>query len=97
MSTLHILSHSPHASDRLDSCLRLLAEGDGLLLCGDAVYALAPGSRLQAQLQALAPAHLYALAEDLQARGLQATPAQALDYPGFVERCTAYDKVNGWL
>ena len=99
MSTLHVISHSPFGDNRLDSCLRLLGANDGLLLCGDAVYALQPGT---AQLQALelmpAGIALYALEEDLQARALSApTRAQAIDYPAFVELCGRYAKVNSWL
>ena len=40
MKTLHVLSSSPFSDNRLSSCLRLLGSGDGLLLCGDATYAL---------------------------------------------------------
>lgn len=99
MATLHILSHSPFADSRLASCLRLLGTGDALLLSGDAVYALQPDT---ANLQALqlmpASVALYALDEDLAARGLQAPErVRALDYPAFVELCTRYAKVNSWL
>jgi tRNA 2-thiouridine synthesizing protein B len=99
MATLHILSHSPFADSRLASCLRLLGADDALLLTGDAVYALQPGT---ANLQALQlmPDNimLYALEEDLAARGQQASGrAQAVDYPTFVELCTRYAKVNSWL
>ena len=99
MATLHILSHSPFADSRLASCLRLLGADDALLLTGDAVYALQPGT---ANLQALelmpTAIDLYALDEDLAARGLQAPErVQAVDYPGFVELCTRYAKVNSWL
>ena len=99
MATLHMLSHSPFADSRLGSCLRLLGAEDGLLLCGDAVYALQPGT---ANLQALqlmpASAALYALDEDLAARGLQPIErVQIVDYPGFVELCSRYAKVNSWL
>ncbi|HSX71420.1 MAG TPA: sulfurtransferase complex subunit TusB, partial [Pseudomonas sp.] len=73
MATLHLLSHSPFSDSRLASCLRLLGPDDGVLLSGDAVYALQPGT---AQLQALelmpASIALYALDEDLQARALNA-------------------------
>ncbi|WP_413770140.1 DsrH/TusB family sulfur metabolism protein, partial [Vibrio vulnificus] len=44
MSTLHVLSHSPFGDNRLTSCLRVLGDQDALLLCGDATYALQPGS-----------------------------------------------------
>ncbi len=99
MATLHILSHSPFADSRLASCLRLLSADDGLLLTGDATYALQPGT---ANLQALqlmpATIALHALDEDLAARGLQASErVQVLDYPAFVELCTRYDRVNSWL
>lgn len=99
MATLHLLSHSPFSDSRLSSCLRLLGPQDGLLLSGDAVYALQPGS---AQLQALElmpdGVALYALEEDLQARALAAPPrALAIDYPAFVELCGRYAKVNSWL
>ena len=41
---------------------------------------------------------LYVLDEDLAARHLQAPErVQAVDYPGFVELCTRYAKVNSWL
>ena len=99
MATLHILSHSPFADSRLASCLRLLGTADGLLLSGDAVYALQPGTtNLQALQLMPASVALYALGEDLSARGLQAPErAQVVDYPGFGELCTRYAKVNSWL
>lgn len=99
MATLHMLSHSPFSDSRLVSCLRLLGPDDGVLLTGDATYALQPGT---AQWQALSlmpqTISLYALDEDLQARHLATPPrVQALDYAGFVGRCAAYAKVNTWL
>lgn len=100
MTTLHVLSHSPFADNRLVSCLPLLAGGDALLLSGDAVYALREGTAPRRALEALAEdIALFALAEDLEARGLQAVPARltAIDYPGFVELCCRYQRVNSWL
>jgi tRNA 2-thiouridine synthesizing protein B len=99
MATLHLLSHSPFSDSRLGSCLRLLGPQDGLLLSGDAVYALQPGTA-QRQALELMPAgiELFALEEDLQARALQ-VPARvrAIDYQTFVELCGRYAKVNSWL
>ncbi len=100
MSTLHLLSHSPFTDSRFDSCLALLAAGDALLLSGDAVYALQPGSQpLQTLQQSGTGIAVFALFEDLQARGLSAVPGQvtAIDYAGFVELCIAYTRVNSWL
>ncbi|AZC27465.1 MULTISPECIES: sulfurtransferase complex subunit TusB [Pseudomonas] len=98
MSTLHVLSHSPFTDDRLASCLRLLGSADALLLCGDAAYALQPGTAPCNELEARDGLKLYVLEEDLRARGL-ALPAwaEAVDYPGFVELSIQHDKVNTWL
>lgn len=97
MSTLHVLSHSPFGDDRLTSCLRVIGANDGLLLSGDAAYALQPGT---APFNALSSRSLklFLLAEDAQARAL-AVPdwVQAIDYPAFVELSIHYDKVNSWL
>ena len=65
MSTLHVLSHSPFSDNRLESCLRLLGGHDGLLLTGDAVYALQPGTVPCSQLQERADGlQLFVLEED---------------------------------
>lgn len=99
MATLHILSHSPFADSRLVSCLRLLGANDALLLTGDALYALQPNTANLQALQLLPTGiALYALDEDLVARGLMAPErVQAVGYPGFVELCSRYAKVNSWL
>lgn len=98
MPTLHVISHSPFGDDRLGSCLRLLGDEDALLLCGDAVYALRDGSEPQRLLQAAAlEQRLFALDEDLQARGVSSGLAKAVDYPAFVALSLHYDKVNSWL
>ena len=99
MATLHVLSHSPFSDSRLSSCLRLLGAEDGLLLSGDAVYALQAGT-LQRQALELMPdtIGLFALSEDLQARGIDAPQrAVAVDYAGFVELSCRFSKVNSWL
>lgn len=98
MTTLHVLSQSPWRQP-MDSVLRLLGEDDALLLCGDACLALQGGSDAWPRLHALPEqVRLYALEEDLQARGLAAPSRVAtVDYTGFVELCGHYDKVNGWL
>ncbi len=100
MTTLHLLAHSPFTDSRLSSCLRLLGSHDGLLLSGDAVYALQPGTA-QCQALELMPESiaLFALDEDLQARALSELPSRVkrLDYPAFVELTLSYAKVNSWL
>ena len=99
MPTLHVISHSPFGDDRLHSCLRLLGDEDGVLLCGDAVYALQNGTR-NCQALELMPSSigLYALQEDVQARALQVPErVQCIDYPQFVALTLQHAKVNSWL
>jgi len=100
MATLHLLSHSPFADSRLASCLQLLSAEDALLLTGDAVYALQTGTA-QRQALELMPVSiaLFALEEDVVARGLAALPErlQMIDYAGFVELCCRHDRTNAWL
>nr|WP_298171416.1 sulfurtransferase complex subunit TusB [uncultured Pseudomonas sp.] len=99
MATLHVLSHSPFGDSRLNSCLRLLGAGDAVLLCGDAVYALQPGTApCQALEQLPSGIELFALDEDLQARALEIPGrVRCVDYPAFVALSCRYDKVNSWL
>lgn len=100
MATLHLLSHSPFSDGRLASCLHLIADGDALLLCGDAVYALQSGTDQRRALELMPESiTLFALNEDVAARGLTALPSrlQQVDYDGFVELCCRYDRTNSWL
>jgi len=97
MSTLHVFSHSPFGDDRLTSCLRLIGSADALLLCGDAVYALQPGTVPFTTLQSR-QIKLWVLAEDAQARAIEVPDwAETIDYPAFVELSIHHEKVNSWL
>ena len=100
MSTLHLLSHSPFNDNRFSSCLPLLGPGDALLLSGDAVHALQSDSNPLMKLRSLpGEVAVYALQEDLLARGLHTLPesVEAIDYATFVELCIRYTRVNSWL
>lgn len=65
---LHTLSHSPWQYD-IHAQLRLVSAGDELLLLSDGVIAALEGNRFLEILQS-APITLYALEEDIAARGL---------------------------
>ena len=100
MATLHLLSHSPFADNRLCSCLRLLGAGDGLLLTGDAIYALQAGTAHRQALELMPDnIELFALGEDIAGRGIGNLPKrlQQVDYAGFVELCCRYARTNTWL
>lgn len=99
MATLHVLSHSPFADSRLNSCLRLLGGDDAILLCGDATYALTASTAARQTLDAKADSlKLFILDEDAKARNLTLPEwVESVDYPKFVELSVQYDKVNTWL
>ena len=81
MSTLHVLSHSPFGDERLTSCLRVIGANDGLLLSGDAAYALQPGT---APFTALSTRGLSTLSLD------EAQPLGASEITALIDR---YDQV----
>lgn len=96
MTTLHLINKSPHSSDALEACLRVIAADDAILLIEDGVYAAMAGSE---SARALADVG-FALKADLEARGLQARLAAGIgtvDDGGFVELCTRCDRVMSWF
>lgn len=102
MPTLHTVNQSPSLGSAMDSCLRLSLEGCGILLLEDGVLACVAGTDAGRRLQAtMRSRQVYALGEDLAARGI---PAQRLirglnvvDYEGFVDLCVRYGKVQAWF
>ena len=100
MATLHMLSHSPFSDGRLSSCLHLLTDGDALLLCGDAVYALQAGTAHRRSLDLMPETiALFALEEDVAARAMSSLPSrlQQVDYERFVALCCRFERMNSWL
>ena len=100
MTSLHLLSKSPD-SGMLRQAGKRLAAGDGLLLLEDGVYCLRQSQPQSRELAALpADVSLYALAPDLDARGIEDSlpkGAEAVDYDGFVALCAEYDKTVSWF
>ena len=96
MSSLHTIARSP-ISNLLGSCTPLLAQNDALLFLEDGViYAsradligAIPGKR-----------KLYALKEDVIARGLQnkiVDTVEVISTRKFVALCCDHDKVVNWF
>lgn len=82
---LHTLINSPFKCD-FNAMLRLLAEGDEVLLLQDGVLAALEGSQALESLRA-APISLHVLQDDVIARGLSAqisSSAAAVSYTEFV-------------
>ncbi len=98
---LHIVNKSPTERNALDSCLRLATKGSAVLLIEDAVYAATKGGPAAAKLQAaMANLKVYALAPDLNARGVADRVLEGVnlvDYGGFVDLVAEYNTCQSWL
>jgi tRNA 2-thiouridine synthesizing protein B len=98
---LHIVNKSPFEKTTLESCLRIARSGSAVLLIEDAVYAVAKGNAVEARIrQAAETLEIYALAPDLEARGMKEAAmdgVRLVDYEGFVDLVVAHDPVQSWL
>jgi tRNA 2-thiouridine synthesizing protein B len=98
---LHIVNKSPFEKSSLDSCLRLARPGAALLLIEDAVYAATRGNAAEPKIrQAAQTLKVYALAPDLDARGLKGAVIDGIelvDYGGFVDLVAGHKTVQSWL
>lgn len=96
MTTLHTIARSPQ-SDLLDSCLQLLDHKDAILFIEDGVfYSL----RSDCLAQIPESCKLFALREDLAARGVQDKKQPAVESVStrtFVDLCCHYDRVVNWF
>ncbi|SNC74470.1 tRNA 2-thiouridine synthesizing protein B [Marinobacter sp. es.048] len=90
IQTLHILNKSPE-HPRADRCINMMAAGDGLLLTGSGVLLLATGKLPDAS-------KLFALAPDVDARGLAHLSGNAsfVDFPEMVTLASEAQQVISW-
>jgi tRNA 2-thiouridine synthesizing protein B len=102
MPVLHIINKSPYDRNSLDTCLRVIRDDAAILLIEDGIYALRKNAAAADKLKAAVEKYrVFALEPDLKARGID--PEQAIegvslvDYDGFVELTTEYDKLQSWL
>ena len=98
---LHIVNKSPFERRTLESCLRFRRKGSALLLIEDGVYAVARSSTAENSIRAaLQDMPIYALAPDLEARGIQDRVIEGIklvDYGGFVDLVTEHKTSQSWL
>ncbi len=102
MALLHTVNKSPFERTALESCLRHARDGSSILFIEDGVYALLRGAEYAEKTgQAAARCVLYALAPDLEARGIGPERlidgVKLVDYHGFVDLVVAHDRVQSWL
>ena len=98
---LHIVNKSPFEKRSLDSCLRIASKTSAILLIEDGVYAVTKGNALEAKIKkAMLDKKVYALAPDLEARGMQNLVMDGInlvDYGGFVDLVVEHNSVQSWL
>ena len=92
---LHTLSTSPWHAD-IAAMLRLIKEGDELLLLSDGVIAAVAQGRFLEILQS-APISLYALQDDIEARGLAGQIADSVVRVGYTDFVSLTVKHEGQL
>lgn len=93
---LHTLYAAP-SNPAFADCLRALQPQDSLLLLGDGVYALLPGSAPRTALLAR-QLELYVLEPDARTAGLDSTDgaAQTVDVDGFVALTERFPAQMAW-
>jgi len=98
---LHIVNKSPLQRNSLESCLRVAQPGGAILLIEDAVYAATRGNTAENHLRdALSSFKVYALAPDLEARGMADRVMEGVstvDYGGFVDLVAEHKNCQSWL
>ena len=97
---LHIVNKSPFECSALQSCLRVAQPGAAVLLIEDGVYAATATDSASALRAAASKLRFYALAPDIEARGMQGRIVQGVelvDYAGFVDLVTGHKVVQSWL
>lgn len=98
---LHIVNKSPAERNALESCLRVAQDGGAVLLIEDGVYAATRGNEAESRLRdALSRLKVYALAPDLEARGMGDRVMEGVttvDYGGFVDLVAEHKNCQSWL
>ena len=98
---LHIVNKSPYERNCLESCLRVAQPGSAVLLIEDGVYAVTRGNAAEGRLrEAMKRVAVYALAPDLDARGMSARVIDGIkliDYGGFVDLVCEKPNTQSWL
>ena len=98
---LHIVNKSPYERNSLTSCLAHAGKGGALILIEDAVYAATRGNVAESAIRrALEDLPVYALAPDLEARGMQGSVidgVKVVDFGGFVDLVAEHRTNQSWL
>ncbi|MCC6608722.1 MAG: sulfurtransferase complex subunit TusB [Burkholderiales bacterium] len=98
---LHIVNKSPFEKTTLASCLAHAGPGAAVLLIEDGVYGATKGNAVEDAVRgALGRTAVYALAPDLEARGMKdrvIEGVKTVDYEGFVDLVAEHKTSQSWL
>ena len=96
---LYTINNSSITSNALDSLLRIIPDGEPILLYEDGVYNATKGFRDEKKMiQASVNHPLYAIDADLEARGIKnvLSEVQVIGYDGFVDLVEEHEVIP-WL
>lgn len=102
MAMLHTVNKSPFEKRSLDGALSHAVSGAAILMIEDGVFGALKGTAVTAKIEkALETLKVYVLGPDLKARGMTEDQVvdgvTVVDYAGFVDLVTEFDKVQAWL
>ncbi len=101
MSTLHTLSINPSSLHSIQSFIDIMGETDELLLLANGVYGALVDAKINIPLEQLRDSgKLYALKDDLLARGIPASApkrATLISYEGFVDLVVKHQNTYNWV
>jgi len=102
MAMLHTVNKSPFEKRSLDGALSHAIDGAAILMIEDGIYGALKGTAVTSKIEkALATLKIYVLGPDLKARGMTEDQVvdgvKVVDYAGFVDLVTEFDKVQAWL
>lgn len=98
---LHTVNKSPFERNSLETCVSHAVAGSAILLIEDGIYGALKDTAFTAKMQDAVKKHrVYALAPDLEARGMQGRLIDGIklvDYGGFVDLVAEHNTVQAWL
>ena len=96
-------NNTPMVDLSLDGALTHAADGAGILMIEDGIFGALKGTAVTGKIEKALSGNLkvYVLGPDLKARGMTDDQVidgvKVVDYAGFVDLVTDYDKVQAWL
>ncbi len=99
MSNLHIINSSPDRGTSLKSCLRVVQNGDAIILIEDAVIVAKKESQTEILINNITT-KLFVLEPDLKARGIRSDQViegiELVSYNDFVKFTVKYNSIQTW-